>query len=159
MFEKKDTPEPRDQRLEEPHPSEGVNVWALLVAGLVAILAVGYYFYTHHKRQTPPPPPPQPAAPTQTVQKAKQPQKAPRKEIVPGMPREQVIETLGRPQGVSLVGDQEFMYFKDGEVILKGGVVISANLGSNRIVGRIEAGDQRLILRGSEVREDAAPSR
>ena len=133
---KNNTNAPEHREPEEDFPQSSVNIWYLLLAGLIIAGAVVYGVRRWKQRQEEP----APAA-------EKKPSKATPPQVFVGDTRDRIIEVLGNPPGVSLAGKQEFLIYSNGQVVIENGVAVSVEIGKGRQLGQVQKDDAHIILR------------
>jgi hypothetical protein len=135
------SPPPKNANAPERHEPEnefsggGVNKWYILLAVLIIVGTVIYGVRQWKQRQG--------SEPTAE----KKPSKAPPPKVFVGDTRERIVEVLGRPPGVSVIGRQELLIYSNGQVVIENGIAVTVEIGPDRQVGTVKKDDAQIILR------------
>ena len=143
---KNNTNAPEHREPEEDFPQSSVNIWYLLLAGHIIAGADVYGVRRWKHRQ-------ENLAPTAEKKPSKGPQ------VFVGDTRERIMDVLGRPPGVSVIGRQEFLIYSNGQVVIENGVAVSVEIGPDRQVGEVKKDDAQIILReGGQIQKQEGRS-
>ncbi|MBU1693384.1 MAG: hypothetical protein KJ726_01095 [Verrucomicrobia bacterium] len=134
--QKNNTNAPEHREPEDDFSRSSVNKWYLLLAGLVIAGTVIYGVRRWKQRQ-------EESAPTAE----KKPSKTASLQVFVGDTRERIVEVLGRPPGVSVIGRKELLIYSNGQVVIENGIAVSVEIGPDRQVGAVQNEGAQIILR------------